>query len=154
GRRRRQRSRPSFVSPCRIDVEDGMETHVKVFAVLQVALSALCLLVALGLTLVFIGGFGAASVSDNPDVAIALPFIGVTGVALVSFLLALALPGIITGIGLLRLRPWARVLGIVLSILWLIWFPLGTIIGVYGLWVLFSKDTERLFAVQPSPTSI
>ena len=131
-----------------------METHVKVFAVLQIALSALCLLAALGLTLVFIGGFGAASVSDNPDAAIALPFIGITGVALVSFLLVLALPGIITGIGLLRFRPWARVLGIVLSILGLMGFPLGTIIGVYGLWVLFSKDTERLFAAQPSPTSI
>jgi len=131
-----------------------METHVKVFAVLQIALGALCLLAALGLTLVFIGGFGAASVSDNPDAAIALPFIGVTGIALVSFLLVLSLPGIITGIGLLRLRPWARVLGIVLSIIGLMGFPLGTMIGVYGLWVLFSKDTERLFGAQPSATSI
>jgi hypothetical protein len=24
--------------------------------------------------------------------------------------------------------------------------PLGTIVGVYGLWVLFSKETERLFS--------
>jgi hypothetical protein len=23
--------------------------------------------------------------------------------------------------------------------------PFGTIVGAYGLWVLFSKDTERLF---------
>jgi hypothetical protein len=131
-----------------------METHVKVLAVLQIALGALCLLAALVLTLVFIGGFGAVSVSDNPDAAIALPFIGITGVVLVTFLLVLSLPGIITGIGLLRLRPWARVIGIVLSILGLVAIPFGTVIGVYGLWVLLSKDTERLFAAQPSATSV
>jgi hypothetical protein len=131
-----------------------MDTHVKVLAVLQIALGALCLLGALVLTLVFIGGFGAVSISDDPDAAVALPFIGIAGVALVTFLLVLSLPGIITGIGLLRLRPWARVIGIVLSILGLMAIPLGTVVGVYGLWVLFSKDTERLFAVQPPATSL
>jgi hypothetical protein len=30
--------------------------------------------------------------------------------------------------------------------------PFGTIVGVYGLWVLFSKDTERLFDAQPTAT--
>jgi hypothetical protein len=131
-----------------------METHVKVLAALQIALGALSLLAALVMTLVFIGGFGAVSVSDSPDAAIALPFIGITGVALVTFLLVLSLPGIITGIGLLRLRPWARVIGIVLSILGLMAVPFGTVVGVYGLWVLFSKDTERLFAAQPSTTPV
>jgi hypothetical protein len=33
----------------------------------------------------------------------------------------------------------------VISILSLMMIPFGTIVGVYGLWVLFSKDTERLF---------
>jgi len=32
----------------------------------------------------------------------------------------------------------------------LIWVPLGTIIGAYGLFVLFSKETEQLFAVPPA----
>ena len=35
--------------------------------------------------------------------------------------------------------------GIVLSALRLIEFPFGTILGAYGLWVLFNKDTEALF---------
>ena len=56
------------------------------------------------------------------------------------------LPGIS---GLFRFRPWARILGIVLSIFDLIWVPIGTIVGAYGLFVLFSKDTERLFAARP-----
>jgi len=62
-----------------------------------------------------------------------------------------SLPGLIAGIGLLKLRPWARILGIVVAVLYLIHIPFGTIVGIYGLWVLFNKDTERLFAeTQPS----
>jgi len=131
-----------------------METHVKVLAVLQIALGSLCLFGAMVLTLVVVGGFGAVSASDSPDAAIALPFIGFTGAALVTFLLLMSLPGIVTGIGLLRLRPWARIAAIVLSILGLVAIPFGTVVGVYGLWVLFSKDTERLFGAQPTPTII
>lgn len=130
-----------------------MDTHVKVLGALQIAMGSLCLFGALVLALVVAGGFGAASLSDDPDAAIALPFIGITGAALVMFLLVLSLPGIVTGIGLLRLRPWARIAGIVLSILGLMAMPIGTIVGVYGLWVLFSKDTERLFAAQPTSAS-
>jgi hypothetical protein len=127
-----------------------MDTHVKVLGVLQIAMGAVCLFGAVLLTLVFVGGFSAASLSDDPDAAIALPIIGMTGAALVGFLFVLSLPGIITGIGLLRLRPWARIAGIVLSVLGLMAMPIGTIVGVYGLWVLFSKDTERLFAAPAS----
>jgi hypothetical protein len=42
-------------------------------------------------------------------------------------------------------KSWARIGGIVLSIFDLLWVPLGTILGAYGLWVLFSKDSEQLF---------
>jgi hypothetical protein len=66
--------------------------------------------------------------------------------ALVIFLLLVSLPGIIIGIGLIRLRPWARIAGIVVSIIDLMMIPFGTVVGVYGIWVLFSKDTERLFS--------
>jgi hypothetical protein len=64
----------------------------------------------------------------------------------VTFLVVLSLPGIIIGVGLLRLRPWARIAGIVVSMLSLIMIPFGTLLGAYGLWVLFSKDTEQLFS--------
>jgi hypothetical protein len=55
-------------------------------------------------------------------------------------------PGLIAGIGMWKYANWARILGIVLSALNLINVPFGTILGAYGLWVLLSKDTERLFA--------
>jgi hypothetical protein len=123
-----------------------METHVKVLGALQIALGAFALLWALVIVLAFGVAAGLVGVSGDPETAFALPIIGITGMALVTFLVTLALPSIITGIGLLRLRPWARIAGIVLSILGMTMMPFGTIVGVYGLWVLFSKDTERLFA--------
>lgn len=124
-----------------------MDTHVKVLGVLYIALSALGLLGALFL----IVGMGTAAgivgaAADSGDAAVAIPIIGIAGTALVGFLLLLSLPGLITGFGLLKFQPWARILGLVLSALNLINIPFGTVLGVYGLWVLLNKDTERLFS--------
>ena len=123
-----------------------MDTHVKVLGALEIGLGIMGLMGAAVLSIVFGIGASAVTASGDPDAAVALPFIGITGVALVVFLILISLPGIIIGIGLLQLRPWARIAGIVLSILSLMMVPFGTILGVYGVWVLFSKDTERLFA--------
>jgi len=128
-----------------------METHVKVLGALQIALSGFCLLGAIVLMLIFGGVMGAVSAADDPEAMIALPVLGLTGAALVSFLLVLSLPGLITGIGLLQRRPWARIAGIVISIIGMMFIPFGTVLGVYGLWVLFSKETERLFTPPAQP---
>jgi hypothetical protein len=127
-----------------------METHVKVLGALQIALGAFALLWALVIVLAFGVAAGLVGVSGDPETAFALPIIGITGMALVTFLVTLSLPSIITGIGLFRLRPWARIAGIVLSILGMMMIPFGTIVGAYGLWVLFSKDSERLFTAAAS----
>jgi hypothetical protein len=123
-----------------------METHVKVLGALQIAMGTLGLFAAVVLVLVFGVASSAVGLSGDPDATFALPIIGVTGVALVTFLVVLSLPGVIIGIGLIQRRPWARIAGIVLSILGLTMVPFGTVVGVYGLWVLFSKETERLFS--------
>lgn len=123
-----------------------MDTHVKVLGALQIAMGTLGLFAALALVLVFGVASSAVGLSDDPEAAIALPIIGITGMALVAFLVLLSLPGVIIGIGLIQHRPWARIAGIVLSILGLMMVPFGTIVGVYGIWVLFSKETERMFS--------
>ena len=129
-----------------------MTTHVKVLAVLYLALSAFGLCVALFLTLALGTATGIVGAAADPhDAAIAIPIIGLAGTALVVFLLLTALPGLIAGIGLLRFRPWARILGIVVALLNLIHVPFGTVIGIYGLWVLFNKETEVLFSGAPRP---
>jgi hypothetical protein len=122
-----------------------MDTHVKVLGVLHIVFGACGVLGAFALMLIFGGAAGIAGVSGDPDAALAIPIIGIAGMAVVFLVLLMSLPAVIIGIGLVRRRSWSRVAGIVLSVLDLLAFPFGTIVGVYGLWVLFQKDTERLF---------
>ena len=128
-----------------------MQTHVKVVAVGFIVLSALGVLAALMLMLIFGGAAGiVGAAADEPEAAIAIPIIGLTGTLLTVVLFAISLPGLITGFGLLSWKPWARILAIVLCAINLINIPIGTILGIYGLWVLLNKDTERLFEPQPA----
>src|SRR5512141_701061 len=91
-----------------------MATHVKVLGVLFLVLSGFGLLAAL---VVMIGVGGAAGIvasADDADAVNALPFIGLAGSIAVMVLLVTSLPGIVAGIGLLKFKGWARILGIVL----------------------------------------
>ncbi len=129
-----------------------MQTHVKVLGVLFIVFSALGVLFALGLMVLFSGVAGIVGSSGDPDATVALPIIGLTGTALTIFFLAISIPGLVTGFGLLGFKPWARILGIVLCAINLIHVPLGTLMGIYGLWVLFNGETERLFTPSvPAP---
>jgi hypothetical protein len=129
-----------------------VETHVKVVGVLDIVFGALGLCFAAVLTLIFAGSAATVAAAGDGDARIAIPVIGLTGTALVGFLVVWSLPGVIVGIGLLKRRPWARIGGIVVAVLSLVAFPFGTAVGAYSLWVLFSPDTERLFT-PPSTVS-
>jgi hypothetical protein len=97
--------------------------------------------------LIVMGGaaiFGAAP--DSDDAALAIPILSIVGTFLLAFIFAFSLPAVVTGIGLLYFKPWARIVGIVLSAIALLGFPWVTILGIYGLWVLFNRQTERLFS--------
>jgi hypothetical protein len=131
-----------------------MDTHVKVLAWLYIVFGVLGSLFGLGL-MALLGAIGVAGAASDPDAWMALPILGLTGAALGVFILLLSLPGIIAGIGLLMFRPWARIVTIVLSALNLMNFPLGTILGVYGLWVMLSSEGSRLFITAPlTPPSV
>ena len=128
-----------------------MQTHVKVLAVLFIVFSALGVLCAIALLAVFGASAGIVGATAEPnEAALAIPIIGLAGMGLVIFLLIVSLPGLIAGFGLLNLKPWARILAIVLCAINLVNIPIGTIFGAYGLWVLLNKDTEQIFAVPNS----
>jgi hypothetical protein len=122
-----------------------METHVKVLGVLHIVFGALGVLLGLGIFALFGGVAGLVQLDNDPDAAAVVPFLGAMGGFVLIILLALSIPGIAAGVGLLSYRPWSRILTIVLSILDLLNVPLGTALGVYGLWVLFQADGARLF---------
>ncbi len=123
-----------------------MHTHVKVLAVLNIALGALGLIASLFVLLIFGGTAGLLAVTaESSDALIASPIVGLIGGVVALVLFALSVPGIIAGVGLLKLRPWARILGLILGVLNLLHFPLGTVVGLYGLWVLLSQEGAALF---------
>jgi hypothetical protein len=128
-----------------------MQTHVKVLGVVYLAVGACLLFAAMFLFLTMGGVAGIVGATAEPqDAAIAIPILGFVGIALATFLVAFSIPSILTGYGLLKYKPWARVLGIVLCAISLIKIPIGTIIGAYGLWVLLNTETERLFNNLPA----
>ena len=132
-----------------------MTQHVKILGVLHIILGAFGVLAAIVVFAVFGGlaGFlSGMSLQDmNADVRTAAPFLGILGIGITSIILILSIPGIIIGIGLVQIRPWARIAGIVLSALDLIHIPFGTALGVYGLWALLQPQTEALFTGRPFP---
>ncbi len=121
-----------------------MNTHVKVLGVLFLVFSALGVLAALVVGIGIGGAAGIVGATSDAD-PVVIPVLGLAGSILVMVLLALSLPGLAAGVGLLKFQPWARILAIVLCAINLINFPFGTIFGAYGLWVLLSKETEGLF---------
>jgi hypothetical protein len=133
-----------------------MQGHVKILAVLHIVLGSLGALAGLGF-LLFFGGIaglvGMKAVPEDPDSIVAIPILITIGGAICAIALVLAAPSIIAGIGLLKFRPWARVLTIILSAMHLLNVPLGTAVGIYGLWVLLSRDTEPMFHAYPPRVS-
>ena len=70
------------------------------------------------------------------------------------FILAKAAIGFITGWGLMRHEPWARVIALVLAFISLFNVPFGTAIGVYTLWVLLPSQSQREYeALAPAPAA-
>ena len=117
-----------------------MSTHIKILGWLHIAMGLFGLLAALGIfaSSVF-GGLFSGSITGMLGATLGGAFGAIIAVVF-------EIPGLIAGYGLLQRRPWARILTIILSIFSLIRWPIGTIVGAYGLWVLLSSEGAAQFA--------
>ncbi len=122
-----------------------MREHIRILGILNIIMG--CLTAAIGIVALIVmgsvAGFLSASQADYSN-GMAPSVIAAIGLAAAVFFLALAAPSIIGGWGLLKFKPWSRILMIIVSIFHLLHIPLGTALGVYGLWVLFSEDARRI----------
>lgn len=50
------------------------------------------------------------------------------------------------GYGFRRMRPWVRIPGGIVSALWLLRFPVGTILGIWVLWVMFCQKGQTILS--------
>jgi hypothetical protein len=122
-------------------MEDSkMKKHVTVVAAIQIGFAILGLIVALALF--FVMDFAKSQVGGDNTAEMVLGFLSVSLPILFGFLSTLGLVG---GIGLLAYKPWARYIVIVVNALGCLNIPIGTLKGVYSLWVLLQDDTVKLF---------
>ncbi len=117
-----------------------MKAQIELVGILHIVTSGICILIAIG-SFVFLSGIGWAT-GD----ATAMGVLGIIGLAIAMLLGIISIPGLIAGIALLKLRPWARILTIIVSCLDLFNVPFGTALGIYSLYVLMNDDAIRLLS--------
>jgi hypothetical protein len=121
-----------------------MKQHVTIVGALHIGLSLLTLFAGVIVAVVLVAtGLLVAPAQGGKE---ALPILLAVGLGVGLLLVVLSVPGIVGGWGLLKYKQWARILVIVLAVIDLINFPIGTAVGVYSLWVLLQGETEKLFA--------
>jgi hypothetical protein len=120
--------------------ESKMKKHITVVGAIQIGFAILGLIGAVAVF--FALTFARGQVGDDETGKMVLMYLSVGLPLLIGFLSTLGLVG---GIGLLAYKPWARYLVIVVSALGCLNLPIGTIKGVYALWVLLQDETIKLF---------
>lgn len=115
-----------------------MGQHIKILGIATIVFHVLLALIIVIIIPTFVL---AGLLAEDP---IAVSIIGSVGVVLVVVILALALPGIIGGIGLLRHKSWARILVLIANTLHILSFPFGTALAAYSFWVLTKEDAIDL----------
>ena len=116
-----------------------MHQQINLIAYLYIALGVLTLIGAFIVTLAVAGG----GLLSGDDTAIAVT--ATVGFVIGGFLAIGGVFSIGAGYGLLKRRPWARTMTIVLSIINLFNIPIGTALGGYALYVMLKDESRAEF---------
>lgn len=129
-----------------------MQRHVTLVGVLNIVYRAV---VALGAGVLVALGFWfdplmcalmrSHTVSPHDVPFEVLEFVPLILFTIAAVIIFFSLVGIIGAIGVLKRKEWGRILLLVISFFHLIRVPLGTILGVYSIWVLLNNETIKLF---------
>ncbi len=116
-----------------------MKDHIKIIAWIYIVLGVLGIFGALVAFAIIVGG----GLISGDETAIRITAIVASAIAGLTVLVSA--PGIGAGIGLLGYKAWARILAIILALLNLPGFPIGTLLGIYTLWALLDAESSGLF---------
>lgn len=89
------------------------------------------------------GPFGWGGMHGPPWMAL-MPVLVTVGVVMAGL-------AFVAGYSLLTRRPWGRMLTIVLAVLALFKFPVGTALGIYSLWVLAPASSAMEYDTMANP---
>jgi hypothetical protein len=127
--------------------------HNKIIGIMHLIFGGFFTLIAV-MMLIFFGFFAgiiSAATANDPNAPPAAFFWLLFGfITFIYFLLSV--PSLVAGYAMLKRKTWARVAGIVASIVAALSFPFGTALCVYSLWFFFGeagKAFERGLAAAP-----
>lgn len=89
-------------------------------------------------------GIGATVIPESDSAFLTTGF----GLFIASIIAITEIPAIFIGIGLLKRQNWARIGGLILAVINIIEIPVGTVLGIYALWVLLKPETTALLTSQ------
>jgi hypothetical protein len=122
-------------------MEDSkMKKHVTVVGAIHIGFGILGLIGAVAVYFALTFARGVVGEEEIPSMV--LKFLSLSLPLLIGFMSTLGLVG---GIGLFSYMPWSRYLVIVVAALGCLNIPIGTLKGVYTLWVLLQDETVKLF---------
>jgi hypothetical protein len=133
-----------------------MEKHISLVGILNIVYESLSLIGAFVLFAIafgfryffeFISRYSHHGMDEiPPELMDIVPFI-LTAIGILIFVFAVI--GIIGAVGVIKRKEWGRIVMLVTSFFNLIHIPLGTVLGVYSIWVLLNDETVKLFNPVP-----
>jgi hypothetical protein len=135
-----------------------MEKHIQLVGILNLVYRALILLASFILFAVafffrylveILSHYEYRGPNEVPPEILAIIPIVLTCIGALMFIGSVA--GMIASVGVLKKKEWGRIVLLTVSFLNLLHVPLGTMLGVYTIWVLFNDDIIRMFNPQMVP---
>jgi hypothetical protein len=135
-------------------------TVVTTYSVLSWISAVVLFLLALALT--FLSPFAITFLLERNPAAIPPEFSSVAfqqlamGVAVMSGVLVFMLAAffLALGVGLWRRSAWARYLVLAPCVIWLFSFPIGTVVGIFGIYAFaFDREVRAQFGVSVAPAT-
>ncbi len=123
-----------------------MNGHIKALGAIYLVWGGMGIIAGVIVMAIFLIGSGLMATED-PGAGLVF---GTIGAIVILMIAIISIPNILAGWALIKHKPWGRILTIILSILNLFAFPLGTALGVYGLWVLFQPEAIQIMEGRPT----
>ncbi len=130
----------------------NVEKHIKLVGILNIVYRSLILLGGLVLIVLaavfnrlidFLIRIGSIHLYEIPHEILSIVPIILLLIALC--MIVVSIVGIIGAIGVLKKKEWGRIVLLVVSFFNLLRIPLGTVLGVYSIWVLLNDEIIRIF---------
>jgi len=113
------------------------EKHRVLLGAMHLALGGTVLYAAMIVAVVF------SILSGVPEIERSNEILGSIGVMVFSLLAFISLPGIISGLAILLRASWSKPAAVVVGVLNLASVPLGTIVGLFTLYVAWMDSEEK-----------